>query len=345
MAIRLARCLASLLLIILFASGLIDAEVSRTVSIEMTSFTDIEYIKTKTYTGNETYMIRAQVDESFGNNDGVVTYSETETFRSFQENYSSNPANFASDPLYNLTGNLVFDIELLDILSANFTVKNLTGAYNDSAIIETIQVKKVKVHTLTQEFTHVITVKHEIWEYTDLKGKISHTVNNNISFTAPEGWLIDTSTVPGILNKVYSDGNRTVRGNGYPLGNVFIRIYMEGHAPEPDHGVENGEEFPWAFWSGLSAVLVIAAVAWVLHDQRGKEGEEEVERDPELAGLTLEELTQRKEECTSDILCIRAQLQEDDISKAKAKEKERELKARFKAIQREIDEWGKEPSK
>jgi hypothetical protein len=313
------------------------ADVARTVSVDMISFSNIEYTKTKTYTGNETNMFRTQVDNRFGSVDGVLTPAEVETFRSNQENYSLNPANFNSDPLYNFTNNLIFDNEMFEIFAADFTVKNLTGAYNETAVIETCQVKNVKVYNLSSEVEHVINVMKDIWEYNDLGGSSKETVGNNITITVPEGWLIDKSTVPGIRNKVYSDGNRTVSGNGYPLGSVWLRFYKEGHGPEPGDGMSRGEAFPWAFWGGLASALVIFAILWVAFDNRSKKSESTIERNPEFQALSLEKLTQKKEDCTAEILGVRAELQDDEISKTKAREKEKQLKERFKALQRELE--------
>jgi hypothetical protein len=316
------------LIAIIILSGNCSASVSREISFEMLKEDDIILIKSRTYSGNETSMLRSQLDSQFGNSDGYLDQTEVNAFTASYDNY------------FDQTNYIIMDEILVVKQNASVNYTNLVGGISDNtSVITTTFTFEASVPHLFEEFEHYIKFNRELWKYVDLDGIGQYTVDNNLTFYAPVDFTIVYTW--GLLNQSYSSGNKTLIANpNMQFDWVTIKI-SKGIYDEDPVDADPEEESNILFMILIFTVPVIVIVIILviaIKDRKNTQGTESTkEFSPTLSDEEISELEQEKKKVKDEIIKVRSDLRMDVISKDSAKSKETSLKGEFKDIQKKLD--------
>ncbi|UCF08923.1 MAG: hypothetical protein JSW28_04330 [Thermoplasmata archaeon] len=310
----------SIMCILVLATSNCRAAVSREISLEMTDVSHFKLVKTKTYSGNETGMIRAQLDRQFGNSDGYLDGNEADSFIASYNDY------FEETPL------IVMDESAVIKQNASLVVFNLTGsAFDTTSNVTTSFTFDAQPLSLPSQRQYYFEFKRDLWMYKDINENDQFTVDNNLTIIAPEGWRI--AYTAGLLNESYRDDRRVMTSNAN-LDFEWISVKISTDV-EVD---ENGEDDPFLSPDLLpfviigALVIVIIILLIIIVTRPGKTATiikpmTEAERE----ALALE-----KNRIGNEILEIRRDFRAEKISKNEAKTKEQALKERLKEINRTL---------
>jgi hypothetical protein len=301
-----------------------SAEVSRHITFNMLEENDFRLIKSRTYTQNESSMLRKQLDSQFGNSDGYLNQDEVDEFFASYDNY------------FEQTNYVIVGDILVIKQNATLNLTNLVGSTSDNqSTITTTFTFEAKSPHLPEGLEHYIKFNRELWKYVDLDGRGQNTSDNNLTFTAPDGWRITYTR--GLGNHLYSDDNRTLSANAnLEFEWVTVKITKD----TKNNGITNGNNqvsddntliFVLIFIIALVVLGVLVTVA-LKRIRTKKRMTIESEETAAFSDEELEELKLKKRKIKEDTLKIRSDLRNDTISKEDAKSKEKALKEKFKEI-------------
>jgi hypothetical protein len=303
------------------------ASVSRQISFEMRDLNSYQLTKSKVYTGNETSMIRAQLDEQYGNNDGYLSIAEVDVFKASYDNYLKQ------------SEYVLIDNAKIVKQNASVYLSNMSGSTSDNESVIT-QIITFDAHTsnFMEMREHYISFHQELWKYVDLEGSGKFTLNNSVTFSAPSGWQI-VYTV-GLENISYFEDQRMLKANSdSDFEYVTIKISTEVEVQVDDkEGDDN--TIPLSVFIGAIIVVLIAIIVWVVYHFRAshKKDDEAVNTsdEPPLTDEEVEKLREEKIQLREEILKVRRELREEVISKDDARLKEKALKERYKEVIRAL---------
>jgi hypothetical protein len=305
-----------------------EASVARLISFEMGDLNDYQFTKSKIYTGNETAMIRAQLDEQYGNNNGFLSDAEVEVFVASYDNYLKQSE-------YVLVDNAKIVKQ-----NASVYLSNMSGSTSDNETLIT-QIITFDAHTSNymELREHYISFHQELWKYVDLEGSGKFTLDNNITFSAPSGWRI-VYTV-GLENITYFENQSRLEANANSdFEYVTIKISTEVEVQVDDDKEEDNDTTLLYAIIGAFFVSVIVILALAVYRFRAphKKETEAIETTDEhsLTDEEVEKLREEKTQLREEILKVRRDLREDNISKDDAKLKEKALKERYKEVIRAL---------
>jgi hypothetical protein len=301
-----------------------SAEVSRKITFNMLEENDFRLIKSRTYTENESSMIREQLDSQFGNSNGYLDQNEVDAFIASYDDYFEQ-TNYV----------LVGDIKIIK-QNASLNLSNLVGSTSDNqTIINTTFIFEAKSPHLPEGKEHYIKFHQELWKYVDLDGSGQYTADNNFIFIAPDGWTITYTR--GLGNHTFSDNNRTLYANAnleFEWVTVKITENVENNGGANGDNQDSDDNLVLFFIIfAFPTIILCAIIAIVLRGRRNpktaktKDDKSEALSDEEIENLELE-----KKKIKEDILKVRSDLRMDVISKEDAISKEKALKARFKTL-------------
>jgi hypothetical protein len=312
------------------ASDNSKADVSREIILEMTDIDNYILTKTRIYSGNETSIVRKQLDIQFGNDNGFLDESEVAAFEAFYNDY------------FEQSRWLLMDEG--KILKENATVShtNLSGATNDTdTIITTTFTFDSRPPLLSGYDEHYLNIGRELWKYEDMDGIGKYTIKNNLTILAPKGWRI-THTL-GLFNVTYTNNDTKLTGNAdidFEWMTVKVVKVAENDPVDGNNGSNSEDILPLLIMiTAIIGIMMIIIIALVFRKRkRGNNVEEELGKDekPSLSQAEIEELRAEKTHIREDIIKVRKDLTEDSISKEEAKSRERSLKERAKEIERTL---------
>jgi hypothetical protein len=303
------------------------ASVSRQISFEMGDLNDYQLTKSKIYTGNETSMIRAQLDEQYGNNDGYLSDAEVDVFKASYDNYLKQSE-------YVLVDNAKIVKQ-----NASVYLSNMSGNTSDNDTVIT-QIITFDAHTsnFMEMREHYISFHQELWKYVDLDGSGKFTFDNNVTFTAPSGWRI-VYTV-GLENISYFEDQRMLNANANSdFEYVTIKISTEVEVDVDDKEGDN-DTIPLSMILGAVIIVLIVIIGWAVYHFKAPHKKEKkavkTDDDHSLTEEEVEKLRDEKNQLREKILKVRRELREEVISKDDARIKEKALKERYKEIIRAL---------
>jgi hypothetical protein len=323
---------------VILISACTEASVSREISIEMSDIDNFKLTKSRVYTGNETSMIREQLDRDFGNNDGFLGQNEVDAFVASYNNY--------------LDQSEEVTVDNYEIIKVNATIhyENLVGSTSDNISTITTTFKfDVGATTLPDQIEHYISLDREkLWQYTDLGGQKIFTVDNNVTISAPEGWKIVYTR--GLLNETYSEDLRVLEANAN-LGFDRILIKISKEAEDNNQNIEddglNDMILSYFVIGGVITAFLLTIIGLTYRRRNSLKSAKEIPNEDRTAPLTEAEikiLTEEKDSIQKEILEVRKNLRMETITKDVAKSKERALKEKYKEIEKQLKS-GQKPGK
>jgi hypothetical protein len=316
------------LIAIIIISVNCSASVSREISFEMFEEDDIILIKSRTYSGNETSMVRSQLDSQFGNSDGYLDQTEVDAFVASYDNYLDQ------------TNYIVMDEILVIKQNADVNYTNLVGLVSDNtSLITTTFTFDATLPHLIEENEHYIKFNRELWKYVDLDGTGRYTVDNNLTFSAPVNFTIVNSW--GLLNITVSSGNKTLLANpDMQYDWVTVKISKGIFDDEPVEEDPEEEDNPMFLVMLITIPVIIVFMVLVIVLRRREHVPKKKSADGASSALSEEEikdLEQEKKKIKDEILKVRSDLRKNVIPKNTAKSSESTLKGQFKEIQKKLD--------
>jgi hypothetical protein len=300
-----------------------SAEVARYLSFDMNGVNDFELIKSRTYTGNETSMIRTQLDRQFGNDNGFLDQSEVESFRSSYNNYLDQSEWILMGEAY--------------IVKRNATVilDNLEGSTSDtSKPITTTFTFSASSPAEPQGREHYFKFSRELWKYVDLEGAGVYTADNNLTFVAPANWQISYSQ--GLVNTTLMDDGRILTANAN-LHFEWIQVKISANLDEEPNNVDGNSSMNPLYLGLITTIVAISIIlVLVVVVRRTRSGTLEDVGSGEshlLSESEIKELESEKEKIKADIILVRRDLRTEKISKEVARTRERALKEKLKALE------------
>jgi hypothetical protein len=173
------------------------------VTFDMKSDFEIELITINNFTFEDAQETRAEIDDYFGNNDGIVSETEVEGYRfSFETGVKD----------VTVTENTYFDRVALKVLTTTVQILNGTGLVNSTAPVQ------IQYHSRMEPLQpNSDTAWHRIVFLGTYYGNYSVTIK------VPEGWAIDHDP---INFEEYSRSSDDRKVSGKIIGNFDVKVKL-----------------------------------------------------------------------------------------------------------------------
>jgi hypothetical protein len=288
----------------------------------MTDVSHFQLIKTRVYTGNESGMIRTQLDrtDQFGNGDGYLDENEANAFIASYNDY------------FKPTESIIMDESYVIKQNASVLAFNLVGSTSDStSTITTRFTFDAKPISIPSQRQYYLQFKDDLWTYSDLLGNKQPTMDNNVTIRAPEGWHI--AYTAGLNNETYEEDKRIMKANAnLDFQSISVKISTEA---EEDIN-ENSGFLSTDLINNIAIIGVILAIIVILALVKIYRPGRTSDTAVPITDAEKDELLSMRKELQENLLTVRGDLISDKITKDEARIKEKTIKEQIREVDKKL---------